>query len=169
MLVLVGIVALLVICFLAIGFFNPSVSMETRVEVNKPVGVVWAYFIDQNKMKEWLPNVKSIEPISGEPNTVGSKWKMVFEEGGSEFVMTETMTEFKENEVFAFVLENEVIRADDRITFIDKGDKTEIVENNTFVGGNIFWRSLFALTKSNCQKNSLETYQKLKTNIENLP
>lgn len=165
---LVGIVLLLVVGFLAIGFIYPTLTTETRVTINKPRTVVWKYFTDQNTLKEWLPNVKSIENISGEPMTAGSKFKMTFEENGSEIVMTETMTEVKENEVFAFILENEVMKANDRITFIDKGDKTEIVENNTFEGGNIFWRSLFALMKSGFEKNSAESYQRLKTNIENI-
>jgi hypothetical protein len=61
-----------------------------------------------------------------------------------------------------------VMHAEDKITFIDKGDKTELVENNTFVGGNLFWRSLFAVMKSSFANNSKETYEKLKTNIENI-
>ena len=168
LLALLGIIVLLAVCFLAIGWLNPSLAMETRVEINKPRSVVWKYFVGQNNLKEWLPNVKSIENIRGEPMTAGSKFKMTFEENGSEIVMTETMTEVKENEVFAFVLENEVIRADERITFIDKGDKTELVENSTLVGGNIVWRALFALSKFSFQANSAAAYQKLKTNVENL-
>lgn len=152
--------------FYALGLIFPTLSTETRVTINKPRAEVWKYFTDQSKLKDWLPNVKSIENISGEPMTTGSKFKITFEENG-EIVMTETMTEVKEPEVFAFVLENEVITANDRITFIDKGDKTEVVENNTFSGGNIFWRSLFVVMKSTFEKKSAENYQKLKNNIEN--
>jgi uncharacterized protein YndB with AHSA1/START domain len=165
---LVGIILFLVAGFFAIGLLNPSLSQETRVEINKPRAIVWAYFTDQSKMKEWMANVKTIERISGEPLTSGSKFKMIFEENGDEIVMTETMTEVKENEAFAFILENEVMHAEDKITFIDKGDKTELVENNTFVGGNLFWRSLFAVMKSGFSKNSKKTYERLKANIENI-
>lgn len=165
---LLGIILLMVIGFFAVGLIYPTLTTETRVTINKPRSVVWKYFTDQSKLKEWLPNVKSIENISGEPMTAGSKFKMTFDEDGREIVMTETMTEVKENEVFAFTLENEVITANDRIIFIDKGDKTEVVETDTFSGGNLFWRSLFALMKSNFEKNSAESYQRLKTNIEKI-
>ncbi len=164
----IAIIALLVVVFFAIGLMFPTLTTETGVTINKPRDVVWQYFTDQSKLKDWLPNVKSIENISGEPMTAGSKFKITFEENGDRIVMTETMTEVKENEVFAFTLENDVITANDRLTFIDKGDKTEVVENNTFTGGNIFWRSLFAVMKSNFEKKSAENYQKLKTNIENI-
>jgi uncharacterized protein YndB with AHSA1/START domain len=164
----IAILALLVVVFFAIGLMFPTLTTEIRVTINKPREVVWQYFTDQSKLKDWLPNVKSIENISGEPMTAGSKFKITFEENGDEIVMTETMTEVKEKEVFAFTLENNVITANDRLTFIDNGDKTEVVENNTFTGGNIFWRSLFAVMKSNFEKKSAENYQKLKTNIENI-
>jgi ligand-binding SRPBCC domain-containing protein len=165
---LIGIIVFLFGAFLCLGFLYPILTSEARVTINKPRDVVWAYFINQKNLKDWLPNVKSIENISGEPMTAGSKFKMTFEENGREIVMTETMTEVKEKEVFAFILENEVIKANDRITFIDKGNQTEVVENNTFEGGNIFWKSLFALMKSSFQKNSQASYDRLKTNIENI-
>jgi uncharacterized protein YndB with AHSA1/START domain len=163
-----GIILLLVICFLALGFMYPTLTTETRLTINKPRDVVWQYFTNQNTLKDWLPNVKSIENISGEPMTAGSKFKMTFDDNGGEIVMTETMTEVKAPEIFAFTLENNVITAHDRITFIDKGDKTDVVENNTFSGGNVFWRSLFALMKSNFEKKAAENYQRLKTNVEKI-
>jgi ligand-binding SRPBCC domain-containing protein len=165
---LLGLILLLVIGFFALGFSYPTLTSETRVTINKPRDVVWAYFVDQKNLSNWLPKVKSIENISGEPMTAGSKFKMTFEEDGREIVMTETMTEVKDKEVFAFILENEIMKANARLTFIDKGDSTEVVENNTFEGGNIFWKSLFVLMKSSMAKNSAEAYNKLKTNVENI-
>ncbi len=167
LLALVGIISLLVVSFFALGLLFPTLTSETRVTINKPRDVVWAYFVDQKNLSNWLPNVKSIENISGEPLTSGSKFKMTFEEDGREIVMTETMTEVKEKEVFAFILENDVMKANARITFIDKGNQTEVIENNTFEGGNIFWKSLFVVLKSSFKQNSQAAYDKLKANIEN--
>lgn len=163
---LFGTVILLVVVFLSFGFLYPTQMTETRVTINKPREAVWAYFTDQSKLKDWLPNVKSIENMSGEPMTKGSKFRMTFVENGREIVMTETMTEVKSNEVFAFVLENEVITANVKVMFTGNGDKTDVTEQNTFVGGNLFWRSLFAVMKASFQKQAMENYQKLKTNIE---
>ncbi len=166
---LVLFVGLLVVIFFAFGFFKPSINVETKILVNKPRSVAWKYFIDESKLKEWMTNIKSIEKISGEPNKVGSKFRMTFEENGDEIVMPETMTEFRDNEVFGFTLENEVINDDVRITFIDRGDKTEIVQTDKLNGGNIFWRSLFAILESTFHKNTVETYEKLKVGIEAQP
>lgn len=166
---LVLFVGLVVVIFFAFGFFKPIITVETITLVNKPRNVAWKYFIDESKLKEWMTNIKSIEKISGEPNKVGSKFKMTFEENGDEIVMTETMTEFRDNEVFGFTLENEVISDDVRITFTDRGDKTEIVQTDKLTGGNIFWRSLFAILESTFHKNTAETYEKLKARIEAQP
>ena len=168
LLALVGIIVLVIAGFFALGLLFPTLNSETRVTINKPRDVVWAYFVDQKNLSNWLPNVKSIENISGEPMTAGSKFKITFEEDGREIVMTETMTEVKEKEVFGFILENEVMKANARISFIDKGNQTEVVENNTFEGGNIFWKSLFVLMKSSIAGNSQKAYDKLKAHIENI-
>ena len=39
--------------------------------------------MDESKMGEWLEGYKSMEVLEGEPLTVGSKHKMIFEEDGT--------------------------------------------------------------------------------------
>lgn len=162
-------VLLVAAAFFAIGFIWPTFTVETRVTINKPRDVVWKYFTDSSRQKEWMTNLASIEPLEGPPLTKGSKFRLTFEEDGSRIVMTETMTEVVENEVFAFVLENDVIHAEDRIVLIDRGDKTEIVETDVITGGNPMWRSLFIIMKPTFQTKSAAIYSRLKTNVEKLP
>ncbi len=101
-----------VVVFIAPGFLVGDLENETRIIVNEKRDVVWAKFQDESKMGKWLENFKGIETIEEKPEKVGSKYRLRFDNNGSEVVMTETMTAFKENERFAFTLENEVMHSE---------------------------------------------------------
>ena len=148
------VIVLIIAGALVFGLLNPSISYETRLEINKPRDVVWKYFTDETKMSEWLDGFQKIELISGNKNEVGSQYRMTFVEDGREIVMTETVKEFNPGERFAFHLENEVISVDSEITLTDVEGKTLFTEKDTAVGGNILWRILFAAMKSTFQEKS---------------
>lgn len=161
-----GILAAIVVIFFLIGVFVPTFTYVSRIEVNAPVEHAWAVFNDESRVGEWMTGFKSIETISGNPNEVGSKFRLVFEEDGKEIVMTETMTAFEPHERFAFDLVNEVMNVNVDIRFASSGGKTEITATSLVDGNNIFWKSLLPLFKSGFEDRSQEMYDKLKTLIE---
>lgn len=161
-------IVLLAAGFFSIGLIYPKIQNRTQVEINKPAEVVWAYFVDENNMSEWIEGFKKVEIISGKRNEVGSKYRMTFDEGGSEFVMIETVKEFNPPDVYAFRLENEVITDDVKITFKESDGITTVVQEDNVVGGNIFWSSLFVLTQSNLKSNVQKALDKLKSNVERI-
>ena len=168
LLILLTLFVLLAVCFFALGFIYPKFEYQTRTEINKPLDVSWNYFTDETKMVEWMKGFKKMETISGKPNEIGSKYRMTFDEDGSEIVMTETVTDFKPNERFDFILENEVIHDDVKIRFSEENGKTIIVQTDSIVGGNMFWRSLFAVMQSTFKANARGMYEDLKMNIEKI-
>lgn len=152
--------------FFAPGIFSGDLENETRVTVDKPRDHVWKKFDDESKMGEWLKGFKSIESIEGDPKTVGSKFKLTFENDGQEFVMMETMTAYDEGEHFAFNLENEAMYSEVDIRLIDKGLVTEVVQKEKFHGQNVFWHSLFFWLKSTFTENSRENMESFKKYAE---
>ncbi|MCY4527651.1 MAG: SRPBCC family protein [Chloroflexi bacterium] len=52
------------------------------VEANRPIDHAWAVLVDDSRMGEWLQGYKSTETLEGEPLTIGSKHRVVFDEGG---------------------------------------------------------------------------------------
>ena len=155
---------LIVIVALAIGFFapaflKPTLTHENRVMVNKPPAEVWEKFSNTDNLPKWIEGFKSIETISGEPNQVGSKYKVVIEDNGQTFEATETVKEIVENEKFAFELDSDMATTDVEFTLINKGLSTEVVEKDTFTGKGIFWKALFYWMQSSMKERS-------KTNLE---
>ena len=97
---------------------------------------------------------------------VGSKWELVFEEGGEEIVVIEEMTGFERNKLFAFNLSGDVLDSKVKITFEEVDGQTKITATTVATGNNFILRSLFPLMKSTFQEREMEAYTKLKELIE---
>jgi len=152
--------------FLSVGFISPSVTYETIVLVDKPVAHCFSVFNNPFNMNKWMPGFKSINVLSGLPNEVGSKWELVFEEGGEEIVVVEEMTGFERNKLFAFNLSGDVLKSKVKITFEEVDGKTKITATTIATANNFVLRSLFPLMKSTFEARELEAYTNLKKLIE---
>jgi uncharacterized membrane protein len=168
LLALIALILLLFVVFFTVGLLNPSLSYQTTVEINKPLDVSWSYFNDEKNMKDWLPNFISIEKLSGNPNEIGSKFKMTFIENGEEMALIETMTDFKAKEIFAFTLENEFLTNNVKVKFSELNGKTILTQEENVKGAYIFWHSMFTMMKSYFSGATKTTLEKLKGNIENI-
>lgn len=157
---------LAVAIFLLLGFLNPSFSYETRVTIDRSREDVWRLFNDETKMGDWLVGFKSIETISGERNTVGSKYRVHFSQDGREFEMIEEMKEFHPPDTFAFRLDSDFFADDVRVTFNDLGGKTEVVLAERATGNNILRKSLLYWMRSHFTTGARNNLDNLKKYVE---
>ena len=163
----IGIGALVAISsFFILGLIHPTGEYTNTTIVNAPLEKTFDIFNDTTRMREWMPGMVSMENISGGANEVGSKWKTTFRDGERDIVMTETVTAFKTNELFAFNLSNEVMNSDNEIRFTAKGNTTEIKAHCKYKGSNMFWRSMFVFFEGSMQQQQQEMYALLKKVIE---
>lgn len=167
--ILLGIIGTFIISFIAIGLIKPTYEGGITVTVNAPVSTTFAVFNDTANMRKWMDNFKRIENISGNQNQVGSKWKLVYDENGRDLVMTETVTAFEQDKLFAFDMEDEYYKMHIEIRFEEKDGKTIITQVDKGEGKNIPARSFVAIMGSLglMQKQQQGMYNKLKTLIEN--
>jgi uncharacterized membrane protein len=168
--VLLGIIGALIIGFIAIGFIKPTYEGGVTVTVNAPVSTTFEYFNNTDNMPKWMDNFKSIENISGEKNQVGSKWKLVYDENGKDLVMTETVTAFEQDKLFAFIMEDEYFKMEIEIRFEENDGKTIITQIDKGEGKNLPARSMVAIMGSLglMQKQQQGMYNKLKDQVEKL-
>jgi|ERR1035437_3800319 hypothetical protein len=159
-------ILLLVVVFFSLGIFVPTINYETKVTVNNPVGQSFRVFNSPFLMSAWIPGLKNVRWISGRQNEIGSKWAMTIEEDGNQYIMTEELVAFKENELFVVKIENEDFTNDMEVRFTDKGVTSEICSYNHVTGKNIFLKSLFVFSKSIFIKRDKKMYEQLKKIIE---
>ncbi len=155
----IGVLALL---YCVAALLMPPTHYETRFEVDKPVNIVWKLFTDESRLAEWLEDFKSLEPISGEPNQVGSKYRLTFEEAG---VMEEELLTFVENQEFSFRLSHPWIVSNVVVRFQELGGRTTIITENEVQGCGLI-RPLIPFMSSCMEECQQRSYAKLKALIE---
>ena len=156
-----------IISFLLIGVFMPRLDYKIKFEVNKPVDQTFKSFMDVTLMGEWMSGFKKMETLSGKPGEVGSKYRFVFAEGDKDVIVDEEVIAMKENEVFAFSMENDFLNGTGEFRFTEKEGKTEITYINDTAGKNIIYKTMLALFRSNIMERNTKDFEKLKLLIEN--
>ena len=155
-----------VVIFFAPAVLRPTLTHETRVMINKTTDEVWDKWTDSKNMGKWIHGFKSIETISGDPMTVGSKYKIVIENEGEVFEATETIKEVVIGEKFAFELDGDIITDDVVVTLVNKGLTTELIQSETITAKGFFWKALFYWMQSSMSEQSQKNLNNLKKFIE---
>lgn len=102
-------------------------DFEAKIAINKPVHLVYAAFLDQQRMKEWLSGLQSVELLQGSNNTVSSRYKLTLVEQGHQIILYQEITVKSENEELAFTMEHETMTSQSRVRFIPLNqDTTEL-------------------------------------------
>lgn len=161
----------LVLIFILIGFIKPSVEYGHEITVNKPLKEAWAVHKDESKFTQWLAGFKSIELISGEPEQVGSKYKVVVNpgEGQEDFEMIQTIVSIKEFDHIEFDFDSEMMGFEQTTTFSEADGKTTIKTDSKVSGKGMMMRSTFALMEilgGSFQAQEVKNIEALKKVIE---
>lgn len=152
--------------FFLVGILSPSFTYETSFRTSAPLKTAWEVFIDEDKMDQWITGFKSSRLIEGADNEVGSRYEMVIEQDGQRAVAYEQITAFKEQEQFAFVLDNDFMTIEVDMQFSPEFDGAQVKAHHEVRAKNAFWKSMFRLMKSSMEQQSFEDYQKLKRLME---
>ena len=142
---------------------NYSVS----VEVDKPIEEAWDIYMDESRMGEWLTGYKSMELFEGEPLTVGSKHRVLFEDRGREVVLIETITAIDPPREFAFDLDHEIMNSSTRITLERiSPDRTRLVSDTETRSSKLLWKIIIPFMTPQMRKRHRGDLEKLKAMIE---
>ena len=157
-----GLLILLPLVFLAIGFVKPSVSYESRVTINSSVDESWKVMTDPSLLSEWLVGYKRTELISGEAGTVGAISNIYFDQNGKEVVIKETITNVVPQKMIGMNFENDFMDMVYQIEIQDVDGKTQIDSKTTAKGNGLISRSMTALMKGALVQQEDTNLHKLK-------
>lgn len=130
--IILGIIITLTVVFFATGLLVKEISYETKVEINKPLKEVFALFNDDDSLKNWIPEIKSIEVLEEKPGVTGSRHRMVVLDGnGNEVTMEEKVLAYIENEKVTLFFDAQGMLKTDDYTFTSDGSKTIITNRST--------------------------------------
>lgn len=164
---LLYLIVLLVIVFFGNGMITSSIYYENEVEVNKPVTEAWTVMQDESRISEWLPVIQRIEPVSGEPNTVGAVSNIYVNENGEEMMMQETITAITPNKHMAMTFTMDFMNMDYEMDLVEKDGKTYITTRSTTVGNGMMAKSILSFMSGMMSDQEDENLNRLKNVIEN--
>ena len=159
------ILGLILIVWIA-GIFGGEADYRIEVKAKSPVNIAWQVFTDDSLSTHWLSGLKSMETIEGEPLTVGSKFKLIFEEEGNRYEMIETMTAVEPESKFAFDADSDIMSSHTEITFNQVGDSTIITDVSSFQAKGFVLKAILPLMSEAMAERSKSMYVKLTALIE---
>lgn len=113
---------------------------SSEIIINLPRERVVELFDDGDSVKEWQPTLVEMEVISGEPGTVGSKTKLIYDEAGRKLTMIETLLERNLPESMTMTFEVKGLlgvwnKVHNTFEKIDNGKTRWVMENEFRFGG----------------------------------
>ena len=88
---------LMFLAFFSTVLFLKETTYQVKIEIEKPIKKVFSVFNNQDLMKEWMTDVKSVIPVNIKPGIVGSEYKMIVDNNGVEVEMNEKVLAFVPN------------------------------------------------------------------------
>ena len=142
-------------------------KFSVSLEVDKPIQHCWDILMDESRMAEWAIGFQSIETIEGEPMTVGSKHRMVFEERGKELVFIETVRVIDPPREFTFDLDHEVMNSTVSMTFESVGaERTRLVSYTEGRPTKLLLRIMMPFMVPQMKKRQFQQLENLKAIME---
>lgn len=159
---LFGIILLIILIFLAMGFIKPTVEYDCEIRIDKPGMEVWAVMSDESKLSEWIQGYKRSTLLSGTANTVGAVTEVIIEENGTEMPMQETITALVPYERMAMNFTMDFMDMDYDMRLESKGDYTIVKTKSKTVGNSVIARSIISFMPSSMEAQELKNLGNLK-------
>jgi len=158
--------AVIAVIFFGRGLLTPSVTYGSEVIVEKSAKEAWAVMSDESKISQWIQGYIKSELVSGEKNTVGAVSKIYVDDNGQEFVMQETITAVKPNELLAMTFSMDFMNMDYKMELEETGDGTKIRTTSTTTGNSLFAKSMVAFIQGSMKEQEDKNLNNLKRLID---
>ena len=163
---ILGIIAVLVIIFFALGLIKPEISYDCEIVVDKPISESWAVTQDEEKLKDWLPTIQKIEHISGTPGTVGAVSDVHFDNDGQMMTIRETITDLVPEKSISMTYTSDFMNMDYTLNMADENGKTKIYTSTTTEGNGMISKSMMVLIAGSIEAQEETNLANLKRTIE---
>lgn len=165
--IILGIIIAFTLVFFATGLFFKEVTYVTKVTIEKPVEEVFTLFNDNSKIKNWIPELQSIEPIDVKSEKTGSTFKMTVKNpNGEEIQLQEKVIAYVPNEKVTLRFDSPTMLKTDDYIFTFSNGSTTIENNSKCIGGSYILSCLFPYFKGKIKNIDQEHLNNFKAFIE---
>ena len=141
-------VLFLLLIFLSLGIFFPSVSYETEQVVALDRARTFELYNDSSKLPEWLNDVKSVDTIKWVSGVVGSQFKIQLKDTPSTESLVETVTAFAQGDSVALSFKAGIMQKEDVFVFTEANQGCKIIGKHKVTAESYYAKCIFALMKN---------------------
>lgn len=164
--IIVIIISALTIAFFATGLVLKETNYSAQVSINKSVEEVFFAFNKKENIKNWIPEVKSVEVINENPGKTGSTYKVVVNNNGEEIKMTEKIMAYVPNEKVTLFFDAENMLKTDDYTFTEENGKTTVHLNASCQSDSYIIACIFPYFKGTFRTQDQSYLNNFKTFLE---
>lgn len=165
--IILGIITALVLVFFATGLLVKETNYKAQVSVNESLTEVFTTFNNTENVKNWIPEIKTVETINENVGKTGSSYKIVLDNQGQEITMTEKVVAYVPNEKVTLFFDAENMLKKDDYVFTENNGVTTITLNSSCRSDSYIMACMFPYFKSTFQDQDQAYLNNFKTYIEN--
>lgn len=136
------------------------------INIQRPAAEVFVWLDDSNRVKQWLPGLVDIQPITTGGNRVGARARHVYHENGRTFTMEEETLIYEPDRHVKIrgITDMFELTAEYRLTPTGSGTRLQFESTLTF--RNVIFRLLSPLLMWGANKRTEQELQRLKALVE---
>ncbi len=161
-----GIIIILISSFLLTGLFNRHVEFEYRLQIDKPVKLVYFSMMNPMKMDEWVYGFEKLEALDGFLNGPGSRYLLTLKMGKREMVILEEVTSFNWKKDLGLSFDFGHMIMDMDIEFTEENEVCSLDVHTKVTGTGLLSRSLLSFTRPLIKKHIVMNFEGLKRMLE---
>lgn len=165
--IILGTITALVLVFFATGLLVKETNYKAQVSVNESLTEVFTTFNNTENVKNWVPEIKTVETINENVGKTGSSYKIVLDNQGQEITMTEKVVAYVPNEKVTLFFDAENMLKKDDYVFTENNGVTTITLNSSCRSDSYIMACMFPYFKSTFQDQDQAYLNNFKTYIEN--
>jgi uncharacterized protein YndB with AHSA1/START domain len=160
--IVLGILVVLTVVFFGTGLVIKESQYTVEANINKPIEETFQLFNNQEKISQWMPEIKNIETIEKKPGITGSEYRVTVDNNGEVVSMKEKVLAYVPNEKVTLFIDAENVLKTDDYTFVKEGDQTKIILNATYEAESYILACVFPYFKGKFKEvdeNSLNNFK----------
>jgi len=164
--IILAIISFVVVAFLLTGIIVKETTYTIKVFIDKPVAEVFESFNQPGNIKNWIPEVKSVEVVNDNPDKIGSIYKMTIQANGEEITTTEKVLDFVPNKKVTLFFDAENMLKRDEYLFTENKGITTVTLNASCQSDSYIMACMFPLFKSTFVKQDQSYMDSFKAFVE---
>lgn len=147
-----------------------EMKTTTKTQINAPASTVFLWLDDNDRLKQWVPNLTVDEVIVDTPEKIGTRFRQVFQENGRKMEMMGEITAYVENKHMRVYMSGKMFNLDVEYILTAVSEAQTDVTQNTQIQFKGFLKILaplmFLMSKISSKDPQADAHAKLKAMAE---